>query len=348
MEINPFHNGHEYFLKKAREIAGDNILVCIISTNFVQRGELSVLTKDVKTRLLLSHGVDIVCELPTVLANQGGEFFALSALNILASFNIDTLIFGSESSDLNQLRISANNLETTDFKNGVHSNLGILKSNDILGISYIRACNKLNLNINFELVKRVSNNYNDTTVESKIASATAIRNNLDNVQAIKDALPADSLQNIVETNHELLFDMFKVNLLNCIDNKVNIFLSEQGQLLNRLKIGLDQNPNTLLELLELCKDKNNSQYKYQRIVINVILMITADDYLQDEYIRILGFNPRASKFIPKQGFTNLADCNNKVATIEKRSSSLFSLLTANFQYNEFDRKPLIYKEINGF
>ncbi len=348
MEINPFHNGHEYFLKQARKIAGDNILVCVISTNFVQRGEVSVLTKDVKTNLLLNHGVDIVCELPTVLANQGGEFFALNAVKTLSNFNIDTLIFGSESSDLEQLITSADNLETTTFKDGVHSNLGHLKSNDILGISYIRASKKLNLNINFELVKRISNNYNDTDVSSKIASATAIRNNLDDMQAIKDTLPSDSLQNIVTINEQLLFELFKINLLNCIDNDIKIFLSENGQLLNRLKSGLDQNPASLKELLDLCKDKNNSQYKYQRIVINVILLITDDNYTQYDYVRVLGFNPRGAKFIPKHAFTNLTDCDNKVATIERRSSHLFSLLTTNFQYNEFNRKPLIYKEINGF
>lgn len=347
MEINPFHNGHLYFLKKAREIAGTNPLVCVISTNIVQRGEISVLSKDIKTKLLLENGVDIVCELPAVLANQGGEYFAQHAINILRQFNVSNLIFGSETGDLDLIIKHAYSLSYAPFNNGIHSNLNSLTSNDILGISYVRAARFFNLDFKFHLVKRISNNYNDTSIENSIASATAIRSNIANHELIKNSLPTTSLENICYVNHHLLFDLFKVNLFNAIDNKLNIFLSESGQLLNKIASVLKKHdPQSLEQLVELCKDKNNSKYKFNRIIINTILLITPFDYHQVDYLRILGFNTKHSKLLPANSFTSLASQNNIIADIEYRASTLFSIVTSNNDFNEFNKRPIIFKEKN--
>lgn len=349
MEINPFHNGHLYFLEQARIIANDKPLVCVISTNVVQRGEISVLNKDIKTKLLLENGVDIVCELPTVLANQGGQYFGLNALKILSQFKVNNLIFGSETADLSTLVTQSLEFEASSFNVGINANLEQLKSNDILGISYLKAARQLGLELNYHLIKRISNNYNDHMIESKIASATSIRNNLENIEAIKHTLPSESLANIRNIDKQLLFNLFKVNLANAIDNNHNIFLAEDNQLLYRIdQMIAKHNPTNLDQLLEYCKDKNNSKYKYSRIVINTVLQITTDNYEASSYLRVLGFNTRASKLLPTGCFTSLATRNDKLSLIEKRSAKLFSLLTSDFQYDEFNRKPLIYKENNGF
>lgn len=349
MEINPFHNGHLYFLNKAREIAGDHPLVCVISTNIVQRGEISVLSKDIKTRLLLENGVDIVCELPAVLANQGGEYFARSALKILSGYGVNNLIFGSETANLQLLMNTADDIKQDTFNSGIHNNLNTHTSNDILGISYIRAVNHFDLDINYHLIKRINNNYNDTNVSTAIASATAIRNNLTDMNLIKDTLPKLSLDNICDVNESLLFNFFKVNLFNCIDNDIDIFLSENGQLLNKMAtIMTKQKPDSIDNLVELCKDKNNSKYKFKRIIFNTILLVTTDDYTQVDYIRTLGFNTKWAKLLPANSFTSLANQNNIVAQIECRASNLFSIITSNDNFNEFDKKPLIFKEKNGF
>lgn len=348
MEINPLHNGHLYFLEKAREIAKDNLLVCVISTNVVQRGEFSVLNKTIKTKLLLENGVDIVCELPAVLANQGGEYFALGALKILSNFRITNLIFGSESASIEKLQ-SDSKLEVSSFASGINSNLGSLQSNDILGISYIRAAKKLNLDLDFNLVKRVANNYNDVGLSSNIASATAIRANLDNPELIAKTLPSESYESICKIDQQLLFKLFKINLDIAIDNQTQIFLSEDNQLLSKMKkVIKEHNPQTLDQFIILCSDKNNSKYKFSRIVINTVLQVTESNYLDVDYLRILGFKSASSKLIPANSFTSLTDCKNEIAKIEARASNLFSLLTNNFQFDEYNRKPLIYKEKNEF
>ena len=37
-EYNPFHNGHYYHLQKAKQEAGADFCVAVISGNFTQRG----------------------------------------------------------------------------------------------------------------------------------------------------------------------------------------------------------------------------------------------------------------------------------------------------------------------
>ena len=62
-EFNPFHNGHEYCIKKLRE-AGATHIVCIMSGCFVQRGEAACLTPYARAETAVECGADLVVELP--------------------------------------------------------------------------------------------------------------------------------------------------------------------------------------------------------------------------------------------------------------------------------------------
>ena len=42
-EFNPFHHGHKYLISKAKETHGT--VVCVMSGNFVQRGEAAFADK---------------------------------------------------------------------------------------------------------------------------------------------------------------------------------------------------------------------------------------------------------------------------------------------------------------
>lgn len=52
-EYNPFHNGHLYHIQKSKELVNPDYSVCIMSGNFVQRGEPSVIDKWSKTEVAL-------------------------------------------------------------------------------------------------------------------------------------------------------------------------------------------------------------------------------------------------------------------------------------------------------
>ena len=98
-EYNPFHNGHLYQINKVKELYPDSLIICVLNGYFMQRGEMSVLTKEDKVKIALEHGIDIVVELPFVYGTQAGDIFGYQAIKLLNELKIDILCFGSESND---------------------------------------------------------------------------------------------------------------------------------------------------------------------------------------------------------------------------------------------------------
>jgi len=106
-EYNPFHNGHLYHINKIKEMYPDSIIILVMSGNFTQRGEASIINKWDKTDIALTYGVNIVVELPFVFATQSADTFARASIEILNSLHVDTIVFGSETNDIKRLRLMA-------------------------------------------------------------------------------------------------------------------------------------------------------------------------------------------------------------------------------------------------
>lgn len=100
-EYNPFHTGHAYHLKKAKELSGADYAVVVMSPDFVQRGEPAVFDKYTRAQMALLNGADLVVELPVCYAAGSAEYFARGAVCLLESLGIvDTLCFGGECDDV--------------------------------------------------------------------------------------------------------------------------------------------------------------------------------------------------------------------------------------------------------
>lgn len=95
-EYNPFHNGHLYQLKKSKQLVNPDYSVCVMSGNFAQRGEPSIIDKWSKAEAAIKCGFDMVIELPTIYSISSAENFAEGAIKILEAFGDVTLSFGSE------------------------------------------------------------------------------------------------------------------------------------------------------------------------------------------------------------------------------------------------------------
>ena len=103
-EYNPFHNGHLYHLTESKRKCNAKYAVAIISGNFTQRGDASIVNKFEKAKMAIENGIDMVIELPTLYSISSAENFANGAIKILNELNIITHIsFGSESGNINQL-----------------------------------------------------------------------------------------------------------------------------------------------------------------------------------------------------------------------------------------------------
>ncbi len=137
-EYNPFHNGHAYHMRMSREITGADGVVCVMSGNFIQRGEPAIINKWARTEIALSAGADLVIELPAVFAAASAEYFAFGAVKILDSLGIvDYICFGSEAGDVDILNAIADILvsEPQNYKS-------LLKQHLSTGISYPSAREK--------------------------------------------------------------------------------------------------------------------------------------------------------------------------------------------------------------
>ena len=96
-EYNPFHNGHVYHINKIKEMYPDSIIILCVNGYFGERGDVSILSKEDKTKLALNNGVNIVVELPFVFASNSADTFAEASVKILNYMKVDKIIFSDRS-----------------------------------------------------------------------------------------------------------------------------------------------------------------------------------------------------------------------------------------------------------
>ena len=233
VEYNPFHNGHLYQINKIKELYKDSLIIVCMSSTFTQRGEISIINKWDKTKIALNHGVDIVIELPYIYSTQSSDIFAKNSIQLLNKLHIDTLVFGSERDNIedliNNAKIQLNNKEfntkvkeymddginyPTALNNALKALNGsiINTPNDLLALSYIKEIIKNNYNIDIKNIKR-TNDYHDIESNDNIISASNIRNKLINKINIKDSVPNDVYELLKNKNiNNKYFDYLKYKI----------------------------------------------------------------------------------------------------------------------------------------
>ena len=234
-EYNPFHNGHLYQIRKIKEIFGEDVLiVVVISGDFVQRGEISLLDKWEKTHVSLGCGVDLVVELPLYYSIQNAEIFSRMATKILDYLGIDIQVFGAEEENIEVLQKVLELQKRQDYKDKLMEYMkkgnsystsqrlalkeynldGIVKSNNILALEYMREIENSNLKIKPYIIKREISEYNEEKVSEdreEFASASFLRS---------------ELEKILDKFSEEKFDFEKIK--NSIIEKKCSFLKDRG------------------------------------------------------------------------------------------------------------------------
>ena len=109
-EYNPFHNGHAYHLRESARLTDDRGVVCVMSGDFVQRGEAALYAKYARAEAAVRGGADVVFELPLPWSLASAEGFARGAVGLLAAIGATTLSFGTESENLGILDTLARRL----------------------------------------------------------------------------------------------------------------------------------------------------------------------------------------------------------------------------------------------
>ena len=118
VEYNPLHSGHLRLLEAGRAALGpDTAMVCVMSGNFVQRGDFALLRKHARARAAVESGADLVLELPLPWAVSSAEGFAAGGVQALAATGVvEHLLFGSECGDVSALERVAAALLAPSFR----------------------------------------------------------------------------------------------------------------------------------------------------------------------------------------------------------------------------------------
>ncbi len=247
-EYNPFHNGHAYHIRKAKELANSEYAVVVMSGDFVQRGSPAIYDKYTRTAMALSCGADLVLEIPSIFASSSAEDFASCAVALLNGLGaVDSLCFGSESGDMEKLSAIATILANEpaiyseelriQLKKGAtfpearntalvtsgaarEEDASILASpNNILGIEYLKAIYRQNASLIPLTIARNGSDYHDPLLTpDRFCSATGLRKALkesDNLSreenSIFDYVPEPVKLKILESK-PLYYDDFNLLL----------------------------------------------------------------------------------------------------------------------------------------
>lgn len=202
-EYNPFHEGHAYQIQKAKKQCGADFAVVVMNGDFVQRGEPAIFDKYTRTKEALLGGADLIFELPVRFGLSSAGDFAMGGILALNALPFVThLCFGTETGDLTPLLQAATFLcdEPDSYRTRVKHFVkqGILypkarslalaaesglptqtwdSPNNILGLEYCVALQKLHSKIKPFTIRREGQGYhdNDTSALSDFPSATFLR-----------------------------------------------------------------------------------------------------------------------------------------------------------------------------
>lgn len=368
-EYNPFHNGHIYHLKKIKELFPDSLVILAMSGNFTMRGEISILNKWDKASVSLNYGVDLIIELPLFYATNSADYFAEGSVKLLNYLNCDYLVFGSESNNIETLKLLAstqinNPLYDTKVKeymdNGLNyptsmskalndlCSISINSPNDLLGISYIKEIIKNNYNITPITIKR-TNNYHDTEINNDITSATSIRETLKQNNDISNAVPKETNDLIIKYDYQTnYFSLLKYKILSDMNN-LNKYLDVSEGLDNLIRKNIIK-ANSLDELINSIKTKRYTYNRLNRMFIHILLNIKKDDVerlKQINYIRVLGFNSKGRKYLKEIKdninipiITNYSDINDSNLDLELYSSVIYNQLINRLDLNIIELKSI--------
>ncbi len=361
-EYNPFHNGHLYHLKKVKELFPDSLIVLVLNGYFMQRGDVSIISKKDKCQIALSFGVDLVIELPFVYGTQSADIFASASVKILESLKCDYIVFGSESNNIDILNkitdYMLNNEEEYNKKvkeyldNGINYPTAMakalnidfeFKSNDLLGISYLKAIKNNNYHIKGITIKR-TNDYLDTTSNDDIISATNIRNKWENNQDIKRYLPKYREKYLKKINLDDYFNLIKYKIIT--EKDLSIYLDVDEGIENRL-VKIIDNCTNLDDFIAKIKSKRYTHNKIKRMLVHILIGLTKEDNkkITLDYLKILGFSKKGQEYL-----NNIKDKLDIPITINKKSlvyiyeikaSKIYDLVTNgdNLKF-ELSNKPI--------
>lgn len=319
VEYNPFHNGHLFHIEAAKQTAMPDVVIAVMSGNFLQRGEPALVNKWYRTEMALLGGVDIVVELPYRFATQKAETFALGAVSILNALNCESLCFGSEDGDINSFLNTRSMIEKNNeqfqinikqyIKSGIsypsalkhafndlaptEEMVNLSKPNNILGYHYIEAIDKLGSSIKAFTIKRKNAEYHDEHFASEtIASATSIRKALFSTEAPNDIdrfVPKSTKDLLIKYIDEFqefhqwenYWPLLRYRILQAASTELKEIYEVEEGLENRFKNAANHS-QSFQQFMQSIKTKRYTWTRLQRACLHILTNTKKEDMINQK------------------------------------------------------------------
>ena len=369
-EYNPFHSGHLYHLRESRKAAGEEaVLVCVMSGDFVQRGEPAVFSKYARAEAAVACGADLVAELPLPWCLSSAEGFARGAVGLLGALGAERLCFGSESGETGPLTELARLVLEPDFLAAVKRRLGADPSlsfagarqleaearlgekarrlsdpNDILAVEYGKAVQTLGLPMQLLAVKRIGSGHDraDGDGEGPL-SASALRERLYTGEEPGDEIP-DAAAAIFcrerEAGRALLtrnaLELPMLARLRLLDEEAFLDLPDAADGLGRRLYRAVREEPGMDAILDAVKTKRYALSRIRRLCLCACLGIKAG--MADgvpPYVRVLAADGRGRALLRERAGCMSLPILTKPAAVRELPADCEALFTLGAQAHDF-------------
>lgn len=330
VEYNPFHNGHRYHAEKARELSGGDVVVAVMSGNFLQRGEPAIVDKWSRAEAALKNGVDLVVELPFAWAVQSADYFARGSIKILQALQCEALCFGTDSGSsfdyadygrffieeeaaidqlFHELPIDWSYPEKmAEVVSRLYPAAKDFPPNHILGLSYAKENATYDRPMEIFPLPREGQGYLDeTVVADQFASATGIRQSVLAGQDVSAFVPTESLAELKKT--QISWSDFWPFLNYQLRGSSLEALREIYQMNEGIEHRLvEQGAGSFADYIQKISTKRYTQPRLQRLLSYVLMQVKAAEMRAEQantMLHVLGFTEKGQAYLnqKKKAFT---------------------------------------------
>jgi len=357
-EYNPFHLGHAGHIEKTRRLlGGDCAVVCVMSGNFVQRGDVAVFRKHARAKMAVLSGADLVVELPAPYALSSAEGFAHAGVFILDSLGVcDAVSFGSESGDIGALREAAAAIVTPEADALVKEWLGngmpyasvlqkaadavlgpqseLFKTpNNLLGIEYIKAIAALSSPLAPITVERTGGDHDGETGYSASALRKTLLRGGEPWELMPEAAAAVCMEDISAGLGPVFASQLELAIMARLRATPDFSaLPGAAEGLDRRFARCAASEPSVADMLAKIKTKRYAMSRIRRMLMCACLGITAvDTKAPPPYIRVLAMNNTGMELLRAARKKSRLPVITKPASVIKlggRAKELFDLEAA--------------------
>lgn len=370
-EYNPLHLGHSRQISYVKTLDPEGTVVCLMSGNYVQRGQPAIFDRRCRAEAALLAGADLVLELPVNVSLSSAEGFARGGVEILSRLGADGLCFGAECGDGEKIKHTAEILLSDGFSQALRQELDrglsfpaarsyaaekmgadselLSKPNNILAVEYMKALLELGSPMEPVAICR-KGDYHDRQADPQNPSATALRGKLIRGETIVDYVPEPCREVFAHAEiHSMSWgERAILGKLRSMDDGEFERLAYGSEGLWRKLMHESRRQNTLVEILTAVKSKRYTRTRLDRMVMCGFLGLSREDMERKApYVRVLAMGVKGRKVLreaaDKDYFVNLGQTIPGIwQQTEDRCRRLYGLFTRETEAGTCRERVVVY------